>query len=338
MPAFSRNFNLEHRFNIIYVEAAAFDYELTRQVIARFPSCPVITIRHYKDIFNRVNQDPGWQKAHQSLILAVKSSPFLYDGPPICQNFGFKRFFYANFMLNCPFDCAYCYLQGMYPSAHVVAFVNPADILDAIDAATRDKPAYLALSHDADLMTFHGIIPYLNLLADRLGGQKNMLAEVRTKSADQRYYRTSKPIRQLIIAFSLAPDAIICKHERRTPQLEQRLAAVETALDRGFPVRLCFDPIIVDPETDDAYQPFFQTVFSRISPDRILDISYGFFRMPEAYYRRIARRRPEQLLFQGGFEPALSVMTYPESVRQEVSGKHLAQIGRYVDSARIYLV
>ncbi|MDW7658766.1 MAG: DNA photolyase [Bacillota bacterium] len=338
MPAFSKNSLPEHRFNVIYVEAAAFSYELTRQVIGRLPSCPVITVRHYKDVFNRANQDSGWQKAHQSLILAVKSSPFLYAGPRICQNFGFDRFFYANFMLNCPFDCAYCYLQGMYPSAHVVAFVNPDDILDAIDTVSQNEPAYLALSHDADLMSFHGIIPYLDLLADRLDGRRHLMAEVRTKSANRAYYLSHEPTRQLVFAFSLAPEAVIRSYEQKTPSLEHRLAAIETALDRGFSVRLCFDPIIIDPATDNCYPAFFRTIFNRIDPDRILDVSYGFFRMPETFYHRIARRRPDLILYHRDFEQIDTVMTYSEKDRQTVTGNHLAVIGRYVDPARIYLV
>lgn len=338
MSAFYKSSVPEHRFNVIYVEEAALGYELTRQVIARLPSCPVITIRHYKDVFNRTNQDPGWQKAHQSLILAVKGSPFLYAGPGICQSFGFERFFYANFMLNCPMDCAYCYLQGMYPSAHIVAFVNPDDILDAIDAVSRHEPAYLALSHDADLMAFHGVIPYLDHLADRVDGNHQLLAEVRTKSANRRYYLSREPTHQLVFAFSLAPEAVIRSYEKRTPSLEHRLAAIETALDRGFSVRLCFDPIIIDPALDDCYPSFFQTVFDRISPDRILDASYGFFRMPETFYRRIARRRPDLTLFHGDHDLTGTIMTYPASDQHAVSKNHLAVIGRYLDPARIYLV
>ena len=36
-------------------------------------------------------------------------------------------------MFNCIYDCDYCYLQGMYPSANIVVFVNHEDFFDAVD-------------------------------------------------------------------------------------------------------------------------------------------------------------------------------------------------------------
>mgnify|MGYP006970641936 FL=1 len=30
-------------------------------------------------------------------------------------------------MMNCIYDCSYCYLKGMYPSGHMVLFVNIED-------------------------------------------------------------------------------------------------------------------------------------------------------------------------------------------------------------------
>lgn len=337
MPAFSANSKTDRPFCAIYVEEAAWAFPLTRQLLDRMSACPVIRIRHYKDVFNRARQNPVWQKEHQALILAVKESPCLYDGPKICQHFGAARFFYANFMLNCPFDCTYCYLQGLFPSAHIVAFVNPDDILNEMAAVVEQEKTYLALSHDADLMAFHAVLPYLDLIAKRLEKIPHLLAEVRTKSANRQYYLNHEPTDRLVFAFSLAPDAIIRRYERRTPSLDSRLTAIETALERGFNVRLCFDPVIISRETDDSYPPFFQTVFERIDPERILDASYGFFRLPDTFFRRMAKRRPELSFFREAVTVTGKIRTYPETVWQAVAERHLAILSRYVDPAKLFM-
>ena len=37
---------------------------------------------------------------------------------------GFKENYYFSHMLNCIYDCKYCFLQGMFNSANFVIFTN----------------------------------------------------------------------------------------------------------------------------------------------------------------------------------------------------------------------
>ena len=39
--------------------------------------------------------------------------------------------------MNCVFDCEYCYLKGMYPSANLVVFVNLEDIFAEVEKTCR---------------------------------------------------------------------------------------------------------------------------------------------------------------------------------------------------------
>ena len=87
----------------------------------------VVTINHYKDVFDRKRQDAVAQKENQSLIIAVRDGNRIFKGAPVCQSFGQKNFYYSSSMMNCPFDCEYCYLKGMYPTSNMVVFVNLED-------------------------------------------------------------------------------------------------------------------------------------------------------------------------------------------------------------------
>ena len=89
----------------------------------QFRTTPIF-INHYKDIFNRSHQNFAAQKKAPALILAKKTGTLIYKGAPVCQSFGNEHFYYTSCMMNCIYHCDYCYLQGMYPSGHVVVFVN----------------------------------------------------------------------------------------------------------------------------------------------------------------------------------------------------------------------
>lgn len=326
------------RFSAIYVEDAAYAYDLTRSALERLTGIPVITIRHYKDVFNRVRQNPLWQKQHPALILAVKQPPFLYPGSPVCQTFGHRHVATLSLLIGCPFACDYCYLQGLYPSAHLLAFVNWTDFASAIADPTRQDTLFLAASFDTDLLALHPLIPYLDLLYPTIAGRDDLVVEVRTKSAGHAFYQQHEPLRQLIMAYSLAPEAVIARYEQATPSLTARLRAIKAALARGFQVRLVFDPVLIDPALDETYAPFFDQVFAQLDPRQLVDVGYGFFRMPKVFYRRIARLRPEHPLYLDQTLQQSDIVTYADAQRQAVADRHLALLRQYLMPEKIYIL
>ena len=325
------------RFNVIYVEEKAFLYPTAQKILEKYPTSSIIPIKSYKHVFNRKNQDPLWQNQHPALILAVKEAPFLYDGPNICQSFGCERFFYTSFLLGCPFDCEYCYLQGMYPSSYTVAFVNWEDFSTAIEtelSQEKDEPLFLAASYDTDLMAFQTIFPYLDVLSS-LFEKKNLLFEVRTKSAPTRFFQENEPKDALLFAFSLAPDEVISRFEKNTPRLSARLQAIQAAQQNGFRVRLCFDPIFAEDTLLPFYPDFFRQVFSTIDSKKIEDISYGFFRMNHDFFRRIRKKRPNTALFLQDF-PKGDIVSYEKEKQKSVQEHHLFLLSQYIEKEKIY--
>ena len=149
--------NLEHvcyntRFSHIYVERRIRNHPRTEQILLRFPQAQIVEIEHYKDVFNRHGQDCVRQHQAQALILAEKTDHFFYEGAPVCQDFGNTNFYYCSTMMNCIYDCSYCYLKGMYPSGHMVLFVNIEDYLEELDHILKTQNMYVCISYDADLL------------------------------------------------------------------------------------------------------------------------------------------------------------------------------------------
>lgn len=326
-----KNLNVR-KFDIIYVEKEAYGYEITADVLKRYPGAEIIMVKSYKDVFNRTKQHFGIQKLFHSLILAVKKDGFVYKGSDMCQNFGYENYCYSTLMLNCIYDCSYCFLQGMYNSANIVAFVNIKDFKNEFQ--NLPQKTYLALSYETDLIAFHGIIPYLNYLYDFFKANTHIVAEIRTKSANRVIYKMHKPLENLIIAFTLTPESIINKYEKYTPSLDARIKAVNTAMEEGYKVRICFDPVFAD-EPGDVYEAFYNDIFNKIDTQKIYDAGYGFFRMPKEYYSRICKTN-DSIIYAGDYEDNGYSITYPERLRESVMRKHICIIQNYIDREKIY--
>ena len=283
--------NEEHRasmhggkFRHIYVESRVLGLERTERMLARFPEAEVIEIRHYKDIFNRRRQDPAVQHKSQNLIIAAKEGRLVYPGAPVCQSFGNAHFFYTSCVMNCVFDCEYCYLKGMYPSGNLVIFVNLEDIFKEIRGLLSQFPVYLCVSYDTDLMAVEGLTGYVEEWARFVRDNPGLSIEVRTKSprlCTEAIREAAPEDGRVIYALTLSPDEVIHSCEHGTGTLEGRLRAAQSFMDAGFPVRLCFDPMIYMPGWEEVYGRMIRRASEMIDFSRVRDFSVGSFRISE---------------------------------------------------------
>jgi len=146
------------KFSAVYIERAIAEHELTQRIIARVSGTPVIVIDRYGEVFNRAGQNFRIQKRAPALILAKKHGKTVLPAP---EGYGFEqgRGFYFSHMLNCLYDCRYCFLQGMYRSAHYVLFVNYEDFMAGIDAETlkHDEGTVFYSGYDCDSLAMEPI-------------------------------------------------------------------------------------------------------------------------------------------------------------------------------------
>lgn len=306
-------------FSRIYVEHDAFDYPDTRLVLDRFPKAEQIPIEHYKQVLNRGNQNWRLQKENQALILAVRRDNFLYEGSDIAPDFGHKAFYYNALVLNCLYDCSYCYLQGMYPSPHTVLFVNNEDFIRHTLERVNRGPIYLCISYDTDLLAFEQLIPYSNRWIEAARQHPGLTIELRTKSSNYRAISSQKPVDNVILAWTLSPAYVAEHYEAKTPGLTQRLRAMKKAIADGWKVRLCFDPVLKVPGWKQHYREMIDYTFSEISPDDVEDISIGVFRMSKQFLRRIRKQRQDKDVLMYPYEIEDGVASYPGDEKAEMT-------------------
>lgn len=328
-------------FSHIYVERAAVGHPVTGRILARFPRAEIITVEHYKDVFCRRGQDYVLQHGMQNLILAKKHGTLLYEGAPVCQSFGNENFYYTSCVMNCVYDCEYCYLKGMYPSGNLVIFVNLDDYFAEIERRLARHSMYLCVSYDTDLAAIEPVTGYVGAWVEFVRAQNakrpgRLKIELRTKSADGGLWQSFAPEDGVICAFTLSPQAVIDDCEHRTPSLLQRTRAAAAALAAGFPVRLCFDPMIYCKDWRAQYASMTEQVFSRIAADKLIDVSVGSFRISQDYLKKMRRCEPDSAVVQFPFRNEGGVYQYPPELMEEMERFLTERLAEHVPRERIF--
>lgn len=295
-------------FSHIYIEREAENYPTTILVKSILKDSTIIMIEHYKDVFCVSGQDFMLQKKSPKLILAVKRSKYYYKGSPLCNNYGFEHFYYASSVMNCPFNCAYCYLQGMYPSANIVIFVNINDTLNSIKGLSQLNP-YVSVSYDTDLLALEKLTGFVGEWIKFCYENKDITVEVRTKSADFSLLTPYKPPENLILAVTLSPDEIILNYEDKTPKLSSRINFIKRAIEYGYTPRICIDPVLYVENYTELYTRLVSYIFLNIDAKKISDVSFGMIRLPKDFLKRCEKRGLYSKIFAYPFRTETGALT-----------------------------
>ena len=321
----------------IYVENAVVDHPRTLAIIARYKDLPVIYCEHYGEIFNRSAQNFRLQKTRPALILAHKDNRRVMDAPAD-YGIGEGRHFYFSHMLNCVYDCRYCFLQGMYRSANYVLFVNFEDFAEDIRSTAIDSSQmnYFYSGYDCDSLAFEPVTGFVENILPVFDGLPNAILELRTKSTQVRGLLSVKPIDNCVVAFSLSPDNIANALEHKAPSLEKRLAAIVKLQQQGWKVGLRFDPVFWQKNWQQIYADFFQMVFSGLDVDALHSVSLGAFRLPENFFNNIVKLYPQEALFAGNFEKNDGMMSYAQQQETELLSACEGMISHYVSTGQYF--
>lgn len=324
------------RFSHIYIEKSISDTAACNAILAKFPHSLVIPIDSYKQIFNRPRQNPIAQHAYQSLILAKAEGNLIYPGAPVCQDFGNHYFHYTSTAMNCVYSCDYCYLKGMYPSGHLVVFLNIEDVFAEVEKLLQEHPVYLSISYDTDLLALEPISGQLDQWYRFTKEHPNLLLEVRTKCANTEFFKTHPGNEQMIFAWTLSPQEVIATCEKETPSLEQRVNAAKTALETGYPVRFCFDPMIYTRNWKEQYANLLDWL-GEVFPLALLhDASIGSFRISSTYLKQMRRHMPDTPVVWYPYELDGGYYAYPADLSKEMEEYLGKLLYKYLPEEKIF--
>ena len=305
---------------MIYVEEEILAHPRTLQIQARFPDAEVVPCGRYGEVFNRRAQHFRLQKRRPSLILARKHRGFVTEAPEGYGVEGARSFLFSH-LHNCIYDCRYCFLQGMYRSAHYVIFINFEDFQWAIEEKIRAHPGaalHFYSGYDCDSLALEPVTHFAASFVPFFARFPQALLELRTKSTQIKSLLDMEPALNVVVAFSFTPEEAQEDLEHLTPSVDRRLRAMERLQERGWRLGLRFDPLIYGEGYREQYRRLFAQVFGAARAESLHSVSLGPFRLPPDFFRTMARLYPEDPLFSSALEEESGEVGYRRELEEEM--------------------
>ena len=305
---------------VIYIERGVRKHPRAMEVLKRFHRAEVVECERFGEVFNRSSQNFRLQKRNPSLILAEKYGKLVLPTPE-GYSIGASQNYYFSHMLNCLYDCRYCFLQGLYRSASHVYFVNFEDFERTIDAQQSDpeNPSCFFSGYDCDSLAMEGITGFAERFVPFFSERPDKWLELRTKSINAGVLSRQEPVHNVIVAFTMTPATIAAAVEKRAPSFQKRLDRIESLTQQGWKIGLRLDPLIPWPEFRSLYADMIKEIFSRVKGEFVHSVTLGPMRFPKAMYDRIVKLYP--------FDPLFSLdemvsregqLTYPKETETEL--------------------
>ncbi|MEE9336355.1 MAG: hypothetical protein V3U65_19880 [Granulosicoccaceae bacterium] len=303
----------------IYIEQRVSEHPRTLAIVARYPKARIIPIERYNEVFNNASQNFRKQKQNPALILAQKEGERVLPTPEQ-YHIGGQHNYYFSHMLNCIYDCRYCFLQGMYRSANYVVFVNYEDFFADIKAKTilHEYPSWYFSGYDCDSLALEPITQFVEHCLDAFSEIPQAWLELRTKSTQIRPLLKRPAIDNCVVAFSLSPEEIVQAEEHKTASLQKRIIALQQLQAHGWKIGLRFDPLIQASEFEIIYGRMFEQVLSAIDIEAVHSVSLGPFRLPRDFHRKMIKLYPDSKLLSAQLEYNGMHVSYPKSTETKM--------------------
>ena len=328
---------LNNRFSHIYVEKKILDNKNTLEILSKFRDAKIIEIDNYKEVFSSNNQDFHLQKLGQNLILASNKPNMIYEGAVVCEDFENDNFYYTSSIINCVYDCEYCYLQGVYSSGNIVIFVDIEKVFEEVEELyNKLKSLYLCVSYDTDLLAIENICSFSEKWYHFIKDKKDLKIELRTKSANIDKFLNLDVLDNFIIAFTLSPKDIALKNEKYTASFKNRVKAIKELQNKGWKVRICIDPLIYTDDFEKNYSDMIEYLFREIDKNKVIDVSIGVFRTSKEYLKKMRNQNKKSEILYYPFECIDGVYTYSDKLKSYMIDFIKEKFLKYINIERIY--
>lgn len=282
---------------IIYIESQAKSYPLAQKILSKFADAYIIEIDHYKNIFDK----NIWAKSLANAIILAKQQNIPIFPTPANYGYSWKSFFFKS-ILNCIFDCEYCYLKWAFKTPFPTIFVNYEDIQDAIaDQITSLRQSgyndtiYFYASNYSDIQWLDNFVDFNQSFIPFFEKFPNVLMESRTKSSNIQSLlslenKSLNHFSNTEISFSLNPQSIIDSFEHKTSSLEQRIDAINTLISNWRKVWIRFLPLLPVENYLEIYSDFISYVKKKIDFDRVNSIFIWSIIYTKSDYNNLVKR------------------------------------------------
>lgn len=302
----------------ILIDSAVRDSPLARRVAAHFPSI----IPDFTDSPHLLKKPLPHSSAKKDLVITR------HKGNPLknCQGMGDYvccHYLTVAFASNCHYECSYCILQDyLKNNPSITLYANVDEILGSIGEKISGQPDTLfrvGTGEMADSLALDDITHLSGELIPFAAAQKNLLLELKTKSATIENLLDLDHRGKTVISWSLNPQTFIDAEEHKTASLEERLGAARRVANCGYPVGFHFDPLLALPGWREEYTGLIERVSSEFQEDEVAWISLGSLRFTPGLKKIVVDRFPKSPLIYGELFPSADgKVRYFREVREEL--------------------
>jgi spore photoproduct lyase len=269
-----------HNFKKIYIEKKYKDHCNVSRILSKINTTS--PIEYVDDLFKLIKSLPTiYTPAEKSEILylggirgdILKKCPGSHGH--ICCNY-----YVINLYIGCPLNCTYCILQEYLNQPFTIINIDLELIFETLkDIFKKDNKFYrIGTGELGDSLVYDPFTAFSKDFIDFFANYSQNVFEFKTKTNFIDNLIEIDSPGNIVIGFSVNPEAIIKTEEGYSSSLIERLEAAKELIKKGYKISLHVDPIINISNFDDEYYNLIKSIFKYITSDDIAWISLGTFR------------------------------------------------------------
>ncbi|MDD4294805.1 MAG: hypothetical protein PHP69_04770 [Candidatus Omnitrophica bacterium] len=319
----------------IYFEPEVADSAIIKNVKKLFPKIPTIEIPAVRDYIK--NHPFNLEGLKRPVIFCIKENWDFFKPCPCTKDYMRCGYWVFNLGFGCPFDCSYCFLQEYTNFPGLTLPANIDDFFEKFDEfeKTLKNPIRIGTGEFCDSLALDHITKYSTKLVPYFK-EKNVIFELKTKSANIGNLLKIPGSKNIVISWSLNPKKIARNEELKTASLKERLKAAKKLQNLGYSIAFHFDPIIYYNGWEKDYLKTVDMIYKYVKPD-LAWISLGTLRCQRNIKTINEKRFNKSTIFYGElFLGKDKKLRYPENIRKDIYLKMKEFISRYDTQTPIY--
>lgn len=285
-------------FITIFVHTSAL--EQAGPILEKFPGVPVIPIESEDEIYRHISPETS---AKNYLYISVHRGNFIKSCPGTDKTYLCCQYYTINELTNCPLDCSYCILQHYLSLPVITYYVNYGQMIEELNHLSRRFPRRIiriGTGELTDSLALDSLFQLNQTIVSKAVQLSNVIFEVKTKT-NRIDHLMAFAYPRLVVSWSVNPEPVIHREEKKTASLKARLRAMEKIQATSARIGLHFDPIIDHQGWERNYDQLIDALKNTVDPARIAWISLGSFRHPPELQYSILRNHPQTQLYASEF-------------------------------------
>jgi len=199
---------------------------------------------------------------------------------------------------SCPLGCKYCYLQDVNKRKQPKIYTNFEQLRQEFKEliSNASGPMRINAGENADSLVFEPKAGVVDFLDGLLTGAGDVQIELRTKTSNVEFLKSLKNKDKFTVVFTISPENVIKKLEKKTASLNNRLEAAKKCQEMGINVGLRFEPIINSKTLVADYTKTIDLIKQKLDTAKLQPLGLSCLRLTKGLMQKLQKSAPELLL------------------------------------------